>query len=158
VALAYDDYDDHHDAGSGDCVVLIHGHPFDRTLWDPQVTALRDSFRVLVPDLRGFGRSPVTPGRVTMRELAADIEELLDGLGIARAALVGLSMGGAPNATGPSPWSPPQRNRRHRTSAGSGTRVPRRSSVTASASWSTTCTRACTARRARPPSAPAWTP
>ena len=97
MALAYDDYDDyddHHDAGSGDCVVLIHGHPFDRTLWDPQGPALRDSFRVLVPDLRGFGRSPVTPGRVTMRELAADIEELLDGLGIARAALVGLSMGG----------------------------------------------------------------
>jgi len=94
VALAYDDNDDHLDAGSGDCVVLIHGHPFDRTLWDPQVTALRGSFRVLAPDLRGFGRSPVTPGRVTMRELAADIEELLDGLGIARAALAGLSMGG----------------------------------------------------------------
>jgi 3-oxoadipate enol-lactonase len=49
VKLAYDD------AGRGDCVVLIHGHPFDRTLWQPQVAALRDDFRVVAPDLRGFG-------------------------------------------------------------------------------------------------------
>jgi 3-oxoadipate enol-lactonase len=88
VKLAYDD------AGSGDCVVLIHGHPFDRTLWQPQVAALRDGFRVVAPDLRGFGHSPVTPHLVTMRELATDIEELLALLGIGRAALVGLSMGG----------------------------------------------------------------
>ena len=88
VRLTYDD------AGSGECVVLIHGHPFDRTLWEPQLAALRGSFRVLAPDLRGFGGSPVTPGRVLMREYAADIEELLDALGIARAAAVGLSMGG----------------------------------------------------------------
>jgi pimeloyl-ACP methyl ester carboxylesterase len=84
----------HDDAGRGDCVVLIHGHPFDRTLWQPQVAALCDSFRVLVPDLRGFGHSPVTAHLVTMRELAADIEELLDTLEIGRAAVVGLSMGG----------------------------------------------------------------
>jgi 3-oxoadipate enol-lactonase len=88
VKLAYDD------TGSGDCVVLVHGHPFDRTLWAPQMAALRDSFRVVVPDLRGFGESPVTPGSVAMREYAADIDELLDTLGIDRAAPVGLSMGG----------------------------------------------------------------
>jgi 3-oxoadipate enol-lactonase len=88
VRLAYTE------AGRGECVVLIHGHPFDRSLWQPQVAALCDSFRVLAPDLRGFGDSPVTSGSVTMRECAADIEELLDGLGITRAAIVGLSMGG----------------------------------------------------------------
>ena len=88
MRLAYDD------AGSGDCVVLIHGHPFDRTLWEPQLADLRDGFRVLVPDLRGFGESPVTAGSVTMRQYAADVEGLLDGLGIGRAAIVGLSMGG----------------------------------------------------------------
>ena len=88
VRLAYDD------AGSGDCVVLIHGHPFDRTLWQPQLAALRDGFRVVAPDLRGFGQSPVTQHLVTMREFAADIEELLGVLGIGRAAVVGLSMGG----------------------------------------------------------------
>jgi pimeloyl-ACP methyl ester carboxylesterase len=88
VQLAYDD------AGSGECVVLIHGHPFDRTLWAPQLDALQSTFRVLAPDLRGFGRSPVTPGQVTMREYAADIEELLGKLNITRAAVAGLSMGG----------------------------------------------------------------
>ena len=88
MKLAFDD------AGRGDCVVLIHGHPFDRTLWAPQLAALTDGFRVIAPDLRGFGRSPVTPHLVTMREYAADVEELLDGLGIERAAIVGLSMGG----------------------------------------------------------------
>ena len=82
------------DAGSGDCAVLIHGHPFDRTLWEPQLAALRDGFRVLAPDLRGFGESPVTAGSVTMRQYAADIEGLLDDLGIGRAAIIGLSMGG----------------------------------------------------------------
>jgi 3-oxoadipate enol-lactonase len=82
------------DAGRGECVVLIHGHPFDRTLWSPQLAALRDGFRVVVPDLRGFGESPVTPGSVTMREYAADVEDLLDDLGINRAAVIGLSMGG----------------------------------------------------------------
>jgi pimeloyl-ACP methyl ester carboxylesterase len=88
VQLAYDE------AGRGECVVLVHGHPFDRTLWAPQLAALRASFRVVAPDLRGFGGSPVTPGRVLMREYAADVEELLAALGVDRAAVVGLSMGG----------------------------------------------------------------
>jgi pimeloyl-ACP methyl ester carboxylesterase len=88
VELAYDD------SGAGESVVLIHGHPFDRTLWEPQVAALRNSFRVIAPDLRGFGHSPVTEGNVTMREYAQDIEELLDNLAVTTAAVVGLSMGG----------------------------------------------------------------
>ncbi|GAA1123202.1 alpha/beta fold hydrolase [Kribbella jejuensis] len=88
MRLVYDE------AGHGECVVLIHGHPFDRRLWEPQVRAMRNRFRVVVPDLRGFGESPVTPGSVTMREYAADIEDLLDDLGVGRAAIVGLSMGG----------------------------------------------------------------
>jgi 3-oxoadipate enol-lactonase len=88
VKLAYDE------AGHGECVVLIHGHPFNHSMWQPQVAALHEEFRMLVPDLRGFGESPVTPGLVTMREYAADIEGLLDELGITRAAIAGLSMGG----------------------------------------------------------------
>jgi pimeloyl-ACP methyl ester carboxylesterase len=76
MRLAFDD------TGSGDCVVLIHGHPFDRRLWAPQAAGLRDRFRVVVPDLRGFGESPVTPHSVTMGTYAADIAELLDGLKI----------------------------------------------------------------------------
>jgi 3-oxoadipate enol-lactonase len=88
VDLAFDD------AGNGPAIVLIHGHPFNRSMWAPQVAALRDRYRVIVPDLRGYGQSPVTPGLVTMAELAADIRGLLDRLGVESAALAGLSMGG----------------------------------------------------------------
>jgi pimeloyl-ACP methyl ester carboxylesterase len=58
------------------------------------LAALRDRFRVIAPDLRGYGGSPVTPGTVPMAQLAADVGHLLDRKGIASAALVGLSMGG----------------------------------------------------------------
>jgi len=84
----------HDDAGDGPAVVLIHGHPFNRGMWAPQLAVLRDRFRVIVPDLRGYGDSPVTPGTVPMAQLAADVSHLLDAKGIATAALVGLSMGG----------------------------------------------------------------
>jgi pimeloyl-ACP methyl ester carboxylesterase len=83
----------HDDTGDGPVVVLIHGHPFNRGMWAPQLAALRD-FRVIAPDLRGYGDSPVTPGTVTMAQLAADVSHLLDRKGIATAALAGLSMGG----------------------------------------------------------------
>jgi 3-oxoadipate enol-lactonase len=86
--LAYDDL------GAGPAVVLVHGHPFNRSMWAPQLAALRGSYRVIAPDLRGFGDSPVTPGTVTMRELADDVTRLLDRIGVGSAAIVGLSMGG----------------------------------------------------------------
>lgn len=80
--------------GEGAAVVLVHGHPFDRSMWNPQVAPLRERFRVIAPDLRGYGESPATPGTVTIRELAADVESLLDGLEVGKYAAVGLSMGG----------------------------------------------------------------
>ena len=86
--LAYDD------VGAGPAVVLIHGHPFNRSMWAPQLAALRSEYRVIAPDLRGFGDSPVTAGTVTMRELADDVTRLLDGASVGPAAIVGLSMGG----------------------------------------------------------------
>jgi 3-oxoadipate enol-lactonase len=89
VALAFDD------AGEGPVVVLIHGHPFDRSMWSPQHGPLVDAgFRVVAPDLRGYGESPVTPGTVRMADLAADVLALLDRMEVERAAAVGLSMGG----------------------------------------------------------------
>jgi pimeloyl-ACP methyl ester carboxylesterase len=75
-------------------VVLVHGHPFDRSLWRPQVSALANAFRVVAPDLRGFGESPVTAGVVTISDHADDVEDLLASLGVEQAAVVGLSMGG----------------------------------------------------------------
>jgi 3-oxoadipate enol-lactonase len=81
-------------AGAGPCVVLVHGHPFDRSLWQPQVSALAGRFRVVAPDLRGFGESPETAGVVTISDHADDVEKLLGRLGVDQAAVVGLSMGG----------------------------------------------------------------
>ena len=53
----------HDDAGDGAVVVLIHGHPFDRAMWAPQLAALRGRVHVIAPDLRGYGDSPATPLR-----------------------------------------------------------------------------------------------
>lgn len=86
--LAYDD------TGQGPVVVLVHGHPFNRSMWAPQQDALAGRFRVIAPDLRGYGQSPVTAGTVTMRQLADDVSHLLQRQGVDTAALVGLSMGG----------------------------------------------------------------
>ena len=80
--------------GSGPPVVLIHGFPLSRTMWRPQVAALRDRFTIITPDLSGFGDSDVPAGSVTMDTYAADVLRLLDALGHQRFILGGLSMGG----------------------------------------------------------------
>jgi pimeloyl-ACP methyl ester carboxylesterase len=83
------------EVGEGPVLVLVHGHPFDRSLWSPQRAPLAEAgFRVIAPDLRGYGQSAATAGTVSMRTLAEDVVVLLDRLEVATAALVGLSMGG----------------------------------------------------------------
>ncbi|GGQ73629.1 alpha/beta fold hydrolase [Streptomyces asoensis] len=75
-------------------LVLVHGHPFDRTMWAPQTEAFSATRRVIAPDLRGYGRSPVVPGVTPLSRFALDIAALLDELGVDRFVLAGLSMGG----------------------------------------------------------------
>lgn len=84
----------HDDLGVGPPVVFVHGHPFDRTMWQPQLRSLSGRFRLVAPDLRGYGKSPTTAGAVSMAELANDVWALLAELGIDGVAVVGLSMGG----------------------------------------------------------------
>ena len=81
--------------GRGLAVLLVHGFPLDHTMWDEQVEALAPRCRVLAPDLRGFGRSVVSDGTVTMARMADDLAALLDALEV-REPLVyaGFSMGG----------------------------------------------------------------
>jgi pimeloyl-ACP methyl ester carboxylesterase len=133
IAIGYDD------AGSGENVlVLVHGHPFDRSMWRPQVEkvsrqdagsdrisrkadfakamsakaakpqrlkrvtrdpvligrSVRPGWRVIAPDLRGYGESSVVPGKTTLDIFARDIAGLLDQLNIWEVAIGGLSMGG----------------------------------------------------------------
>jgi pimeloyl-ACP methyl ester carboxylesterase len=83
---------DYDDVGTGAALVLIHGHPFDRSMWRPQLE--RPGWRVIAPDLRGYGQSPVVPGTTTLEAHARDIAALLDRLGLDRVVLGGLSMGG----------------------------------------------------------------
>lgn len=83
------------DLGAGVPVVLVHGFPLDHTMWNAQIEALPVRCRVIAPDLRGFGRSGVTDGKVTMEQFADDLASLLDALGVDEpVVLCGLSMGG----------------------------------------------------------------
>ena len=83
------------DSGEGTPVLLIHGFPLDHAMWSAQIDALGAHYRVIAPDLRGFGASGVTPGKVTMEQFADDLAALVDALGIGGPVVVcGLSMGG----------------------------------------------------------------
>ncbi|MEU5772303.1 alpha/beta fold hydrolase [Streptomyces venezuelae] len=76
-------------------VLLIHGHPFNRSLWSPQAAALADDgYRVITPDLRGYGDASVVDGPVYLCDFADDLAGVLDHLGIERAVVGGVSMGG----------------------------------------------------------------
>jgi len=88
IELGYDDL------GSGPAVVLLHGYPFNRSMWHEQVAALKQTHRVITPDLRGHGESDVTSSPATMKDMALDVAALLELLNISRATVAGLSMGG----------------------------------------------------------------
>ena len=89
IEMAYDD------TGSGPVVVLLHGYPFNRSMWREQTEALSASYRVITPDLRGHGETTSTADEpATMDEMAKDVAALMDELNIHRAAVGGLSMGG----------------------------------------------------------------
>ncbi|MEV5724276.1 alpha/beta hydrolase [Streptomyces pharetrae] len=90
VPLAYEDKG----TATGVPLLLVHGHPFDHTMWDPQIEAFAPHRRVVAPDLRGYGASPVVPGITPLAAFAADLEALLDELGLESVILAGLSMGG----------------------------------------------------------------
>lgn len=80
--------------GSGTPVVLLHGFPFNRRIWEDVNPLLGDGLRVILPDLRGHGRSPVGERTNTMEAMARDVAALLDQLEIERAVVAGHSMGG----------------------------------------------------------------
>jgi 3-oxoadipate enol-lactonase len=75
-------------------VVLCHALATSMDIWDYQLPLLAQRFRVLRYDLRGHGRSAAPGSSYTLEELASDVAALLDHLEIARAAFVGLSIGG----------------------------------------------------------------
>ncbi len=105
----------HDDAGGESAVVLLHGYPFDHSMWGEQIDFLSaHGYRVIAPDLRGFGETVTQasesagPSRrlksvplnevdrtiITMADMAHDVAALMDKLGVADATVCGLSMGG----------------------------------------------------------------
>ena len=81
------------DQGNGPAVLLIHAFPLNHTMWAPQLRALSPHFRVIAPDIRGFGESQPASAW-TMGEMATDLNELLDTLGVTDCVAAGVSMGG----------------------------------------------------------------
>ena len=83
------------DAGNGkEVVLLLHAFPLHAGMWSRQVAALSPRYRVIAPDYPGLGKSEPRPAPSTVDGLAQDVLGVLGNLGIARAAVAGLSMGG----------------------------------------------------------------
>lgn len=85
-----------HDEGdrAGQPIVLIHGFPFNRMMWAPQIEALSKTCRVISYDVRGHGQSDAGEGNYTMEFFVDDLLGVLDHLKIRRVIVCGLSMGG----------------------------------------------------------------
>jgi 3-oxoadipate enol-lactonase len=86
--LAYESY------GKGKPLVLVHAFPMDARMWRGTAQALAERCRVITPDMRGFGGSDLGTGVHGIADMADDVAALLDILGIERATVGGLSMGG----------------------------------------------------------------
>jgi pimeloyl-ACP methyl ester carboxylesterase len=82
------------ESGSGPAVVLLHAYPLDARMWDAQREALSDTYRVITPNLRGFGGSPLHDDPHSLDLVADDVVALLDRIGLDRVSLGGLSLGG----------------------------------------------------------------
>jgi pimeloyl-ACP methyl ester carboxylesterase len=82
-------------SGQGQPLLLIHGFPLNREMWQPQIETLSSITKVIAPDLRGHGQSPPTSGPYPMDLLADDCAAVLHSVGVDKQAIVcGLSMGG----------------------------------------------------------------
>lgn len=82
------------ESGSGLPVVLLHAFPLSSAMWLDQRNGLGKRCRVVTPDQRGFGGSPLGADEPSLDHVADDVAALLDGLGLDQVVLGGLSMGG----------------------------------------------------------------
>ncbi len=78
----------------GTAVIFIHGFPFNRSMWAPQIEALSGTYRVISYDVRGHGQSDVGYGQYSLEFFVDDLIAGMDHLKIESAVLCGLSMGG----------------------------------------------------------------
>ena len=81
------------EAGDGPPVVLLHGFPETCYAWRKQIPVLAERYRVIAPDLRGYGETEKPPGGYDKRTMAADIRALMTALGVSRAPVIGHDRG-----------------------------------------------------------------
>src|ERR1700733_16265831 len=81
------------DAGQGPAVVLLHGFPFTNFTWRHQIPELSKNYRVIAPDLRGYGETDKPVTGYDKRNMARDLRELMRSLEIPKIALVGHDRG-----------------------------------------------------------------
>jgi pimeloyl-ACP methyl ester carboxylesterase len=82
------------DIGSGPAIILLHGFPFNRSMWRDQIEFLSGrGYHCIAPDLRGLGENKSDGEISTMEEMARDVAVLMDEFKINRAIIGGLSMG-----------------------------------------------------------------
>lgn len=87
--LSYDD------VGDGSIpIIFLHGYPFDKTMWYDQLDFLKFSYRLISCDIRGFGKSTDEETPLSIDLFTDDLIQFMDKLGIDKAIICGLSMGG----------------------------------------------------------------
>ena len=77
-------------------LVLLHAFPIGANLWEPQIKSIPKGWRLITPDLRGFGGSTEldSVAALSMNDYAEDVVDLLEELGVKRAVIGGCSIGG----------------------------------------------------------------
>src|SRR5260370_31580607 len=93
VAIAYDVTPPPPGASAPPTVVLLHNIMCDRHVFDHAVAALRPRFRTIAIDFRGHGQSALPAQEFSVDDLAGDVIAVMDQEGVARASVVGLSLG-----------------------------------------------------------------
>jgi 3-oxoadipate enol-lactonase len=83
------------ESGQGEPLILLHSGGMSGAEWRPHVPLFARSFRVIVPDHLGHGRSPMVAERLAVADMGRAVLELMDELGLPQASLMGSSLGGA---------------------------------------------------------------
>jgi 3-oxoadipate enol-lactonase len=80
--------------GEGIPFIFLHGYALDHTIWSQMADQLQLSCRLILPDLRGHGKSPAPAGQYSMQDMAEDILQIMDDLNLQQVYIAGHSMGG----------------------------------------------------------------
>ena len=89
LQISYDD------VGEGSIpVIFLHGYPFDKSMWQGQLDFLQKTHRLIAIDIRGFGESTDEESYLSMDTFGNDLMQFMDKLGLEKAIICGLSMGG----------------------------------------------------------------